>query len=289
VGTGGRVLAQQVSAGRVLFLALEDSPRRLKERMTRQAMPANASVAFVTEWSPFAEGGLADLQAEIERDGYRLVIVDTFSRALGRADQQDMADMTAILGNLQQAAMLRDVAILLIDHHRKPAGFMSDPIDDILGSTAKAAVADASLGLYREQGKHGATLKITGRDIEEQELALEWDALTCCWQSLGIASEVRADSVKSEIVQAIEDLTEIGEPATTAAIADHINKDRGNVSHALADLVAENAVIKLTRQGRVQPYGIPTHMYNNNNNTHNDSNDHNTQSSFLDPPDDCLL
>lgn len=257
VGTGGQALGREVKAGRVLYLALEDSPRRLKARLQTQQVQRAAAITFKTSWPNLAEGGLAELQAEIEKDGYTLIVVDTLSRALGRADQQDIAEMTTILGNLQRIAQLYNLAILLIDHHRKPAGLLANPIDDILGSTAKAAVADSALGLFREQGKHGATLKVTGRDLEELELALEWDSLICCWQVLGEAGQVRKDSLQADILAAIPELEGLGELATTAHIAQHLGKNKGNVSRALADLALVGKVIKGQKQGREQPYTLP--------------------------------
>lgn len=257
VGTGGKALDRDVEKGKVLFLALEDSPRRLKGRMKIQGVPSTAAITFETSWNGFTEGGLVDLQAEIERDGYTLIVIDTLSRALGRADQSDLAEMTVILGNLQHLAQVYDLAILLIDHHRKPSGMITNPIDDILGTTAKAAVADAALGLFREQGKHGASLKVTGRDLEEQELALEWDNQLCCWQLLGDAGTVRKDTLKADILTAIQDLEEMGEIPATTRIAQHLSKDKGNVSRILAELVQAGQVVKGKKEGRLVPYRLP--------------------------------
>jgi len=58
------------------------------------------------------------------------------------------------------------------------SGFDADAIADILGSTGKGAVADSARELYRERGKAGAKLSITGRDIEERTLALTMDHST---------------------------------------------------------------------------------------------------------------
>ena len=111
-GTGGRVFNQQIEKGDVLYLALEDSPRRLKERTEKQGVPATAEIQFVTEWQSLKEGGLSDLQIEIMRADYSLVVIDTLSRAIGRSDQLDPAEMTLICGNLQQLAISLNIAIL---------------------------------------------------------------------------------------------------------------------------------------------------------------------------------
>ena len=257
VSTGGMVFGQKVKKGKVLYLALEDSPRRLKERLQKQGAELGTDARAETAWPTFGvEGGLSALQEQIVDKGYSLVIIDTLSRALGMADQMDIAQMTDILGNLQRIAQRYDVTILVIDHHRKSNGFASDPIDDVMGSTAKAAVGDAIMGLYKERGKQGATLKIVGRDLEERELALEWDGLTCCWQCLGEAGAVRDDSTKGEILSAIRELDNLGELPTSTNIARHIEKSQGYVSHMLADLLNGGHIAKADKQGRQQPYKV---------------------------------
>ncbi len=256
VGTGGYFLGERVKKGNVLYLALEDSPRRLKSRAEKQRIPGDAAITFATTWRPLPAGGLDDLMIEIAREIYTVIIIDTLSRAVGRADQQDLAEMTSIVGSLQSMSQNNNIAMLMNDHHRKNSGFESSPVDDLLGSTGKAAVADALMGLYREQGKHGATLKITGRDIEEQELALQWDGLLCCWQNLGAAGEVRKDSFNGAVIQAIRELEEMGEIPTTTRIAKHIDARTGHVSRALADLVGNGKIRRGEKVGREQPYSL---------------------------------
>ena len=134
--------------------------------------PSDADVHFATDWAPFSLGGAKDLLQDLQ-SGYARVVVDTFSRAIGRADQMDVTAMTLAMGQLHHIAAHEDVALLLVDHHRKSAGreIDADPIDDIFGSTTKAGVVDAALGLYRQHGQKDATLKITGRDVEEPEMS----------------------------------------------------------------------------------------------------------------------
>ena len=141
--------------------------RRLQARGRKQHWPAGVDVTFVIEWPYLGHGGIPALRECIQRDGYSLVIVDTLTRALGGADQMDLAETALILGELQRLAQDLDVTILLIDHHRKPNGLNPDPVDDLLGSTGKAQPLDGICGLYRERGKKEARLRITGRDVEE--------------------------------------------------------------------------------------------------------------------------
>jgi len=252
VGTGGRVLDRQVTQGRVLYLALEDNARRLKERARKQGMPRDALVHFETSWRCLTNGGLDDLQAIASQ--YQVIIMDTLSRALGRADQGDLADMTTLVGALQEMAIEHEIAFLIIDHHRKPSGYEGNPIDDIVGSTAKSAVADAALGLFTQQGKRGATLKVTGRDVEWQDLVLDWDPITCCWQYTGTAEEVELMGRRGDVLAVLQ------EHYPEAMIADEIGKEtnpklaRPNVIRALDELITSGHVIKDDKRGREQPY-----------------------------------
>ena len=257
VGTGGRVLDRDVEKGKVLYLSFEDSPRRLKSRILAQDVPSTADITFATEWPTFDAGGMVKLQQEIAGQDYSLAVIDTLSRFVGNANQLDLAEMTSLLGGLQKIAQLEDLTTLIVDHHTKPSGFNGNPIDDIIGSTAKAAVLDVAIGLYREQGKRSATLKVVGRDVEEKGFAIEWDGLAYRWQMLGEAGKIRKDSAKAEILEAIRTLVNLGELPTTTKIARLLGKDKGNVSRDLADMVSSGEVIKGEKVGREVPYHPP--------------------------------
>lgn len=256
VGTGGRVFDKTVEQGKVFYLALEDNGRRLQERSKKQrADLLRAEITFETSFKALGAGGLNDLYAELLVNDYRLVIIDTLARALGGADQMDPAQMTTILGTLQQIALQREIAILMIDHHRKSNGFESDPIDDIANSTAKAAVADGAMGLYRERGKRGeGLLKVRGRDMDDQELALKWDPELCCWQCLGDADQVREDTNLGKVYQALIDLAKDGQLPTTDRTADYLELKKPNVSALLNELVNRGQAIRGERAGREVPY-----------------------------------
>jgi hypothetical protein len=254
VGTGGKVLGRDAARGKVFYLALEDSERRIRRRLERQGAPADGRIDFRFDWQPLSRGGTADLMATLNEQSYTLVVIDTISRALGMADQMDQADMTVSLGGLQRLAIERDITILLVDHHRKGgAQSVGDVVDDVMGATSKVGVADAAMGLYRERRKREAVLKVTGRDIDDQELAIAFDPVTCCWQYEGDAHAVRAESVQGEILEA---LTELGGTATTAQIAKWLNKPADNVSRELAELVAKGKVSRGERQGKEVPYTL---------------------------------
>jgi AAA domain/IclR helix-turn-helix domain len=240
----------------VLYIALEDSARRLQRRLQLQRWPASAMATFHTSWSSLDVGGLTALQREMEERGYRLVVIDTLSRALSaRRNQNEMAEMIGVLSPLQRLALEHGAAILLVDHHSKPKGTNPDPVDDVLGSTAKGATADIVMGLYRKRGEQAATLRVVGRDLDDDHnLALKWDPRWCCWHLLGDAAEGSTDTLDAKILASFAAL---GGEATTTQVAQHLGKDKGNISRAIAALVEQGKLERGQKRGKEQFYRLP--------------------------------
>lgn len=259
VATGGMALGQRVVQGRVLYLALEDSERRLQQRMKAQGWPADMpgqvkfmlSEAFRNEIEYLNTGGGKRLIRHLEKEQYRLVVIDTFSRAF-RGDQNDSSEMTAALDLLQSTVNRLALACIIIDHHTKPKGVDPNPIDDILGSSAKAAVPDTLIGLYKEQGKSGAKLSVKGREVIERTLQLRWDAELHCWQNEGEAEEFNMTEQRQAILEALAVLTE----ASADQIAEHLALNRGNTHKRLQAMVEANLLARRARRGKMF-YSLP--------------------------------
>jgi hypothetical protein len=191
VASGGMALGKRVVQGKVLYLALEDSHRRLQERMKLQGWTLEASkqVTMLTldEFRKYIgylhKEGAARLSTLIEAEKYRLVVVDTLARAfIGVKDMNDSQQVTEALSPIQHLSIESNCLTLLLDHHGKPRGYNPNPIDDVMSSTAKSAVADTVLGLYRDNSAQSHQLMMIGRDVGELTLPIRWDRLTCCWQ-----------------------------------------------------------------------------------------------------------
>lgn len=249
VGAGGVALGRRVERGPVLYLALEDPPRRLQERMVKQHWPRGLPVEFmpmgrfIDEVGDLRNGGGERLARQIQVQRYRLVVIDTLSRSV-QGDQNDVADMTIALAPLQEIAHEHNCAVILIDHHKKGGGFDPDAINDILGSVAKGAMTDTAWGLYRESGKAGAKLAIIGRDVEVQTLALTFDGLTGCWQCEGDADKLEITENRQAILDAVEGM---GRAALTD-VAEAAGRNKGSVYRDLQDLVAAGL---LAQRGRL--------------------------------------
>ena len=254
VGLATSFLGHPVDKGRVLYLALEDSLRRMQERMERQHYIEEVEVDVQITWPALDQGGIEKLEETIRDEGYKLVIIDTLSRALDQADQNESVEMTRVLGGLQRVALDARITILLVDHHRKNnITGSADPIDDIMGSTAKGAAVDASLGLYRHGDQN--ILMTRGRDLKETELRLQWDNDCFQWINNGTV-DVRPSRVfDNRVLEAIKESNE-QQPTTTTYLAQRLNEPRSNVSRSLKVLESEGLIGKGPKQGREQPYHI---------------------------------
>ena len=233
VGSGGKILNRDVEKGRVLYLALEDSAGRLKKRIREMGIPADTDITFQLNWPPFQGKGIEYLSSEIEKNGFSLVVVDTFARAIPGVDQDKAEIVGPLIARLQGLTTLHNNGIALIDHTRKPSGMAADPIDDIMSSTAKTAVADAIFAFYREQGKAGAVLKGRGRDIEEVDIRMIWDRLTYSWQNMENSDEADISERKADILKA---LAELGK-SQVGPIAKAVHQDASNTRKRLNDMV----------------------------------------------------
>lgn len=262
VACGGYFLGEKVEQGRVCSLSLEDNEQRLKARMQKQGWTVEAQEnvdymlkrRFTEEIGDFRSGGADKLAVYIEKMGFRLVIIDTLSRAMGGGgDQNDVVEMTAWIDPIQMVAQEMNVGVIIIDHHKKRGGENADPIGDVLGSTAKGAVADTVIGLYRERGKPGARLAITGRDVEERTLDIYADWTTGSWQidSTGIG---HLDPFYIRILDALAEI----EPASLTKIVVHVGFDKNDDRDVMK---VKRALLDLERTGKTKLAKTDTSRY----------------------------
>lgn len=203
IAQGGNVLGVlPVTQGRVLMLALEDSDRRLQKRQ-REIGINTSNLDYAIKWD---KGDVAAFEAYLdEHADTRTIFIDTYQRwAPPNRDRQMTAyevDVTN-LGVLQAIAMERHIAIVLIVHIRK--GVAEDVFDEVLGSTGLTGTADTLWVLKRQRGEGTATLHVTGRDVEDEAYALEWDRVLFCWKLVGKAFDVIVTKEQRSILDELQ-------------------------------------------------------------------------------------
>ena len=254
---GGRVFNTKIEPGPVLYLALEDSARRLKSRMTKQQWPENLPIDFVLmdsferEFGDLSTSGADRIIYLLENRGYHLVVVDTFSKAIGMylksGDVNDSSVITRALSRLQAAALTHNATVCFIDHHSKAANNEGgDPVNDIVGSIAKGGVSDFMWGLYRERGKSGAVLQVVGRDVDgDQTMLLNWDKELGLWNYDGDGASIRLKQRSEEILNFLK----ANGRSMLQTITDGVRQQKSHTSERLSALVTNGLVVRI-EEGR---------------------------------------
>ena len=250
--SGGEVLNRRCDAGDVLYCALEDNHRRLKERMSRLCRSKKwpERLTFWTEMSRIEEGGLEQLRgwiAGVERP--RLIVIDVFAkvrRAMGAKEGVYDSDYRAV-SPLKQLADEFGVAVVVVHHLRKMAAD-DDPLDAVSGSTGLTGAADTILALNRRS--QGVTLYGRGRDVEEIDVAVEFDRNACRWMVLGDTREVYLSAERSAIIEALRGAAEPLGPRDISDVTGHPYANTRRLLH----LMIKDGSIQRPKHGK---YAMP--------------------------------
>ncbi|WP_420100737.1 AAA family ATPase [Bosea sp. (in: a-proteobacteria)] len=168
--------------GAVLYLALEDSERRLKDRIGQilAQMPHwPADLFFETQWPRMDADGLVRLRHWIDMTPQaRLIVIDVFQKFRSASGAQasyakEYADLTELLNLARE----KHVGIVLIHHLRKSKG---DPFERMTGSTGFLGVPDTLIVL--DTGRGTSRLLAQGRDIHETAMEIIFDEFAMRWR-----------------------------------------------------------------------------------------------------------
>jgi len=238
VALGGQLLGKvDVEKGRVLYLALEDTPNRLKDRMSKiiddKQIPPNV-LQFHTLWPV---NGVVQLEAEIAAmSGLRLCIIDTLGRfrSASKANSDLYGKDYSDIAGLKAIADKFGIAVVVVHHLRKSQD--SDPYKMISGTQGIAGAADTNWVMEKTSGKATVNLHIRGRDIEDTLLSMEFKDFR--WNIVG-SFEVPPDARELKIIKLIE--TEAKKPKEVAAI---LGEDTASVSKVLQRMVEKGLIMK---------------------------------------------
>ncbi|GAH44796.1 unnamed protein product, partial [marine sediment metagenome] len=158
----------------VLYLALEDTERRLQRRLKELGALPSKDLRLCTEWKQGAEGIQNILSFKEARPDIGLVVIDSLQmfRGLSQGGQSYELDYDQ-LSKIKEASDKLELPIVVNHHTRKMDA--SDPLMLVSGTLGITGVADTILVLKRTRRQAAGELFVIGRDIEDQELALQLD------------------------------------------------------------------------------------------------------------------
>ncbi|MFI0453204.1 AAA family ATPase [Actinomadura sp. 6N118] len=188
VASGGKALGKvDVDAGPALYLALEDTGRRLQSLLRTVlagAMPPK-DLTCVIECPALSQGGVDRITAWLDaHPNARLVVIDVFAKVRGPRQVGMSAYDTDYrsVGEIKAIADRYGVTFLVVHHTRKIES--DDFLADVSGTNGIAGAADAILVLRRTRGKADDVLLVTGRDVDESEYAMAFNAEAGTWRML---------------------------------------------------------------------------------------------------------
>ena len=167
--------------GTVLYLCLEDSMRRIKERLWKITDEAPDNIHFANEARTINDGLADQLRAFVQTyPDTVLIVIDTFQIIRNNSQDISYASEYEEMRLLKSIADELNVTILLVHHLRKQSN--RDPLNMLSGTTGISGALDAVFVLEKlDRGSDGATLKCTGRDIQNRNLELRLSKENCVW------------------------------------------------------------------------------------------------------------
>lgn len=202
--TGGPFLGKfPVEKAPVIYGAFEDSERRVQLRLRALGITsAPSGLDFLFSMPRLDQGGLDALRAWLTRNrGCGLAILDVYNRIRGQRPKnadpyQHDAEQAALL---QAAATELAVPLLVLTHDRKATS--DDWLDQISGTLGTTGTADAVMLLTRERGASNGRLQVTGRDLDEKDLCLEFQ--NGLWQHIGPGETIELTVDRRKILDAL--------------------------------------------------------------------------------------
>ena len=209
IAKGESFLDLPTKQGPTLYLCLEDTLRRVQERLNQitDEVPHNA---FFAVGACTLEDGLTEQieQFKKEHPDTVLVVVDTFQIIRSKVSDSSYANDYEEVRKLKELADRLGISILLVHHIRKMSD--ADPFNKLSGTTGLNGAMDSIFILDKSRrSAQGATLFCTGRDISYREMELRMtDA--CLWEVESDSLEHPDQLLPQEMLLLLEMMQELG-------------------------------------------------------------------------------
>jgi len=171
-----------VTPAKILYIAREDPPRRIRERMLEicqsysMPWPEPGCLLFLSrERVDLTDPNHRDwLKKTIREGGFEVLVLDVVNRMHPNLDEISAKDMGKLVGILEELNRELGITILAIDHTRKPQGKnlgrdTQEPNPfDMKGSIAKYGCADFMICLARTPQANRMQVYVENKDSDER-------------------------------------------------------------------------------------------------------------------------
>lgn len=237
VATGDKFLNRPCTQGSVLYVNLEDSEAKIKQRALAQGWGEDLPIYWLDRFKLWQLPDLRRLAQELD---VRLIVFDTLSRIREDGIQESSAEISQLLEPLQQMANELSLAVLLVHHTTKVTienANSTNVFDTIRGSSAIRAVCRGSWILAANERVYRLCVEHGFGDNQDLELRLDSESLQ--WKSV----RPWIPKAPPQSQQILDYLSQVGK-ATISEIAKALNLNAECVKTALWRFQHDNQVWK---------------------------------------------
>lgn len=209
VAMGKPFLGRDTQKGTVLYMALEDSDRRLQSRLQQIDADCNENLRFHKIPVTMEEGLFPALEEWISKhDQVKMIVIDTAKKVrgtkAGRANAYDV-DVDE-LGRLKAFADKHHIAVVLVHHLNKMRQTRrdDDPFERISGSNGLMGTADTTILMLRERDSNNAILTYQGRDVFGDDIHIRFDPESLSWHLVDKTTVQRDEYARVPVVRAVK-------------------------------------------------------------------------------------
>ena len=234
IARGEMFLGRKTRQGRVLLLAFEDHPDKLREQLAAMGLRTDDLIFVHVGVKPQGVDGYTWLRALIAFYKPAVVIVDPLFKLIAIKDGNDYAEMSAKLEPINTIARESGAHVMCVHHAGKGerAGGES-----VLGSTAIFAAVDTGIFITRTGGDRFVQVELR-YGIEMEKTALDYNRKTGL---IGIGSTQKAIRV-GPIVDLVVDAVGSG-AKTNLDIRKAIGGNQALVQQAITEAKAAGRIV----------------------------------------------
>ena len=177
----------------VLYLCLEDTLARIQNRLFKITNEANNKLHFAISTNRISNGLIEQLENYIKKyPQTRLIVIDTLQKVRNTSNDISYASDYGDISKLKDFADKNKIAIIAVHHIRKQGD--NDVFNRVSGTNGIMGSADTTFILEKKSRTEStATLYITGRDVEYQELVLRFN--NCDWELISRANQTELEKI----------------------------------------------------------------------------------------------
>jgi len=248
ISSGTSVFDIDVNEHSVLYLALEDTERRLRDRIQKLGYtkpPKN--FYYMTKWEKIGNGCIEHLNYCLSKhQDIKFVIIDTLAKIQPEKTGKNLYKHDyETISKIKEIADKFGISIVVLHHSRKSSSNDGNDIfEKVSGTTGLMAASDTTIILERGRTLNSGTLKITGRDVEEETLSVDFNNDTCEWTIIGDYVQPKTVTQQSEIINVLGDKTcSVSEIRKLLGIK-FKSKESDNLYNVLTRMYESNEIVR---------------------------------------------